>query len=261
MRCASVPNRATSSAQIPADTSTRSSGHPCAASSSLTTDQLAQAAATAAVLLGQVHREEAGLGDGLPQLVGLPAGDARARGSTRVRTSAAMSATAARSIACSSGSVKSIRSGRVGVVQGEQLEQVAVGVAEVHRRPTLAVRRRPRHGTVDDGDAAPSRRSRISATGPSKRKQRSAEPGVGALGVGRDRARRRDGRSGAHAPTWRSATGSFPARQRSWYSGLGRQHPVVPVDGRLDVGHGDRHVVEPLDRHGRIVTHRPSARP
>ncbi len=37
--------------------------------------ELAQAATTAAVLLGQVHREESGLGDGLPQLLGLPAGD------------------------------------------------------------------------------------------------------------------------------------------------------------------------------------------
>ena len=37
--------------------------------------ELAHATTTAAVLLRQVHREEAGTGDGLPQLVGLPARD------------------------------------------------------------------------------------------------------------------------------------------------------------------------------------------
>jgi hypothetical protein len=64
LRCSSVPNRAISSPQMAAETRMSSSG--------LADDrELGDAASAAPVVLGQVDAEEAQVGDGLPQLLGL----------------------------------------------------------------------------------------------------------------------------------------------------------------------------------------------
>ena len=69
-RCSSVPKRAMSSALIAADTMISSSGDTSGGELLAHDGQLGHAPAAAAPFLGEVHGEEAVVGDRLPELVG-----------------------------------------------------------------------------------------------------------------------------------------------------------------------------------------------
>ena len=137
--------------------------------------------------------------------------------------------------------------------------RLPVGVAAVDR---LAHRRRSR----PDGARAPRSTSTPAAAsavaapsiGPDHRKQRSAEPGVGASAWGA---------AGADAgwtlnrepPTCSRAIGMAPTDEQVVVQPLGAEGPLVPVEGGLDVGDGDGDVIEPFDRHVRPLHVPPGA--
>ena len=85
--CSAVPKCLMSSAQIAGETRMSRSGQPDRGELLAHDRELRHAGAAAAVLLGQVHAEEAELGDRVPQLLGAAVGAGLRRRSSRGRTS------------------------------------------------------------------------------------------------------------------------------------------------------------------------------
>ncbi len=137
--------------------------------------------------------------------------------------------------------------------EGEEFEQVVVGVTEVDRRPAFPVGGRAWHRTVHDRDVGRLEQGQDLG-------DRAVEPEaeVGRPGGGRRRVRCRRGRGRVHAQPGRT---DLQERHREGsrlpevpVERFGAEHPLVPGHRRVDIRDRDRDVVEPLDRHARIVT-------
>ena len=95
---------------------------------------------------------------------------------------------------------------------------------------------------------AAARAAPASSIGPAHRKQRSAEPGVGASAWG---AAGNDAgwTLNRERPTCSQGDRDGATEEQVVVQPLGPEGPLVPVEGGLDVGDGDGDVIEPFDRH------------